>query len=65
MNIVARFRLADLPLRRYRHDFPLPRIWHLRNNSRHMTLSTLPAAALDASLLTRDHRLGDAAGAHI
>jgi predicted nucleic acid-binding protein len=24
--------LADLPLRRYPHDFLLPRIWDLRNN---------------------------------
>jgi len=24
--------LADFPLRRYRHDFLLPRVWELRSN---------------------------------
>ncbi len=55
--------LADFPMRRYPHDFLLPRIWELRNN-----LTAYDAAyvalseALDAPLLTRDRRLAAAAG---
>ncbi len=57
--------LADLPVRRYAHDFLLPRIWDLQN-----TLTAYDAAyvalaeALDAKLLTRDRRLAAAAGHH-
>jgi len=57
--------LADFPLRRYPHDFLLPRIWDLRN-----TLTAYDAAyvalaeALDAPLLTRDRRLAGTAGHH-
>jgi len=57
--------LTDLPVRRYAHDFLLPRIWDLRN-----TLTAYDAAyvalaeALDAKLLTRDRRLAAAAGHH-
>jgi len=57
--------LTDLPVRRYAHDFLLPRIWDLRN-----TLTAYDAAyvalaeALDAKVLTRDRRLAAAAGHH-
>jgi len=57
--------LADLPVRRYAHDFLLPRIWQLRN---HLTAYDAAyvalAEALDAKLLTRDRRLAAAAGHH-
>lgn len=56
--------LADFPLRRYPHDFLLPRIWDLRNiltayDAAYVAL----AEVLDAPLLTRDRRLA-AAGHH-
>ena len=55
--------LADLPLRRYPHDFLLPRIWDLRNNlTAHDAAYVALAEALDAPLLTRDRRLAAAAG---
>jgi predicted nucleic acid-binding protein len=55
--------LADLPLRRYPHDFLLPRIWELRNNlTAYDAAYVALAEALDAPLLTRDRRLAAAAG---
>ena len=55
--------LADLPLRRYPHDFLLPRTWDLRNNlTAHDAANVALAEALDAPLLTRDRRLAAAAG---
>ena len=55
--------LADFPLRRYPHDFLLPRIWDLRNNlTAYDATYVALAEALDAPLLTRDRRLGAAAG---
>jgi predicted nucleic acid-binding protein len=55
--------LADLPLRRYPHDFLLSRIWDLRN---HLTAYDAAyvalAETLGAPLLTRDARLPAAAG---
>jgi predicted nucleic acid-binding protein len=55
--------LADLPLRRYPHDFLLPRIWDLRNNLPAYDAAYVALAeALDAPLLTRDRRLAAAAG---
>jgi predicted nucleic acid-binding protein len=60
--------LADLPLRRYPHDFLLPRIWDLRNNlTAYDAAYVALAEVLDISLLTRDRRLAAAAGhrAHI
>ena len=57
--------LADFPLRRYPHDFLLPRIWDLRNNMTAYDAAYVALAeALDAPLLTRDRRLAAAAGYH-
>jgi predicted nucleic acid-binding protein len=55
--------LADFPLRRYPHDFLLPRMWDLRNiltayDAAYVAL----AEALDTPLLTRDRCLAAAAG---
>ncbi len=55
--------LSDLPLRRYPHDFLLPRVWELRNNvTAYDAVYVALAEALDAPLLTRDQRLARAAG---
>jgi predicted nucleic acid-binding protein len=55
--------LADLPLRRYPHDFLLPRIWDLRNNlTAYDAAYVALAEALDAPLLTCDRRLAAAPG---
>ena len=60
---MALMDLADLPLRRYPHDFLLPRIWDLRNNlTAYDATYVALAEALDAPLLTRDRRLAAAAG---
>ena len=57
--------LADIPLRRYPHDFLLPRIWDLRNNlTAYDAAYVALAEVLDAPLLTRDRRLAAAAGHH-
>lgn len=57
--------LADFPLRRYPHDFLLPRIWDLRNNMTAYDAAYVALAeALDAPLLTRDRHLAAAAGYH-
>jgi predicted nucleic acid-binding protein len=58
--------LADFPLRRYRHDFVLPRVWELRSNfSAYDAVYVALAEALDAPLLTRDRRLAHSARRHI
>ena len=58
--------LLDLPLRRYPHDFLLPRVWQLRNNlTAYDAVYVALAEALDAPLLTRDRRLARAAGVRI
>jgi predicted nucleic acid-binding protein len=55
--------LSDFPLRRYPHDFLLPRVWELRNNlTAYDAVYVALAEALDAPLLTRDRRLAAAAG---
>jgi predicted nucleic acid-binding protein len=60
---VALADLADFPLRRYPHDFLLPRIWELRDNlTAYDAAYVALAEALDAPLLTRDRRLAAAAG---
>ena len=57
--------LADFPLRRYPHDFLLPRVWDLRNNlTAYDAVYVALAEALDAPLLTCDQRLATAAGHH-
>jgi predicted nucleic acid-binding protein len=54
--------LADLPLRRYPHDFLLARVWNLRSNlTAYDAVYVALAEALDAPLLTRDRRLAAAA----
>lgn len=55
--------LADFPLRRYPHDFLLPRVWELRSNlTAYDAVYVALAEALDAPLLTRDQRLVAATG---
>lgn len=55
--------LADFPLRRYPHEFLLPRIWDLRNNlTAYDAAYVALAEALDTPLLTRDRRLAMATG---
>lgn len=62
-GLMALADLADLPLRRYPHDFLLPRIWDLRNNlTAYDATYVALAEALDAPLLTRDRHLAAAAG---
>jgi predicted nucleic acid-binding protein len=57
--------LMDFPLRRYPHDFLLPRVWDLRNNlTAYDAVYVALAEALDATLLTRDQRLAGAPGHH-
>jgi predicted nucleic acid-binding protein len=55
--------LADLRMQRYPHEVLLPRVWALRHNfTAYDAVYVALAEALDAVLLTRDHRLADAAG---
>jgi predicted nucleic acid-binding protein len=57
--------LADLALRRYPHDFLLPRIWDLRSNlTAYDAAYVALAEVLEVPLLTRDRRLANAAGHH-
>jgi len=62
----GRMAIADLAafrLQRYPHDFLLPRVWELRANiTAYDAVYVALAEALDAALLTRDHRLAGAAG---
>lgn len=53
--------LYDFPLRRYPHDFLLPRVWELRHNlTAYDAIYIALAEALDAPLLTRDEHLAAA-----
>lgn len=55
--------LTLFPMRRYPHDFLLPRVWELRNNlTAYDAVYVALAEALEAPLLTRDRRLAAAAG---
>ena len=57
--------LADFPMRRYSHDFLLPRVWDLRHTlTAYDAVYVALAEALDAPLLTRDRRLAAASGHH-
>lgn len=58
--------LADFPIRRYPHDFLLPRMWSLRSNfTAYDAVYVALAEALDARLLTRDQRLTAAVRRHV
>lgn len=55
--------LSDLPLRRYSHDFLLPRVWELRATlTAYDAVYVALAEVLDAPLLTCDGRLASAPG---
>lgn len=55
--------LSDLRITRYPHAVMLPRIWQLRHNLSAYDAAYLALAeVLDAPLITRDRRLGSAAG---
>jgi predicted nucleic acid-binding protein len=58
--------LADLPIRRYPHDFLLTRVWNLRSNfTAYDAVYVALAEALNARLLTRDQRLATAVRHHV
>lgn len=62
---VALGDLAAFRMHRYPHEFLLPRVWSLRNNVTAYDAAYIALAeALNAVLLTRDHRLAAAAGHH-
>jgi predicted nucleic acid-binding protein len=62
-GLAALSDLADFPLRRYPHDFLLPRVWDLRHNlTAYDAIYIALAEALDATLVTRDRRLAAASG---
>ena len=55
--------VADLQLRRYPHTALMPRVWELRSRlTAYDAIYVALAEALDASLVTRDRRLANAAG---
>lgn len=63
---LALLDLADFPLRRYPHDFLLPRVWELRENlTAYDAVYVALTEVLGAALLTRDRRLANAASQHV
>jgi predicted nucleic acid-binding protein len=55
--------LADLRLRRYSHDFLLPRVWELRATlTAYDAVYVALAELLDAPLLSCDRRIASASG---
>jgi predicted nucleic acid-binding protein len=63
---VALTDLADLPLRRYPHDFLLPRVWDLRSNlTAYDAVYVALTEALEAVLVTRDRGLASAAARYV
>ena len=58
--------LADLPLRRHRHDLLLPAVWALRENATAYDAAYLVLAeALEATLLTCDSRMTAVPGVEV
>jgi predicted nucleic acid-binding protein len=55
--------LSDMPLRRYPHDFLIPRVWELRATlTAYDAVYVALAEALDAPLLTCDGKIASASG---
>ncbi|HKV25046.1 MAG TPA: type II toxin-antitoxin system VapC family toxin [Candidatus Acidoferrum sp.] len=55
--------LSDMPLRRYPHNFLLPRVWGLRASlTAYDAAYVALAEALDAPLLTCDRKIASASG---
>jgi predicted nucleic acid-binding protein len=58
--------LFDFPLDRYPHDLLLQRVWELRHNmTAYDAVYVALGEALNAPLLTRDHRLAASAGPQV
>ena len=55
--------LHDMPLRRYPHDFLIPRVWELRATlTAYDAIYVALAEVLDAPLLTCDGKMASASG---
>lgn len=59
----ALVNLAEFPVRRHPHNFLLQRVWEFRHTlTAYDAVYVALAESLDATLLTRDRRLANAAG---